>query len=47
MSRSAKNDKTRRLKAIIQNVSVIESGKNTDLKVDVPVLDIEFKLLGV
>lgn len=43
----AKNDKTRRLKAIIQNVSAIESGKNTDLKVDVPVLDIEFKLLGV
>ena len=41
----AKNDRKRRLKAIIKNVSAIENGINTDLKTNEAVLDIEFELI--
>lgn len=41
----AKNDKTRRLNAIIKNVSAIENGINTDLKTNEMVLDIEFEVI--
>lgn len=41
----AKSDKTRRLSAIIKNVTVINNGIYTDLKTNKPVLDIEFELI--
>lgn len=39
-----KNDKTKRLSARIKSISII-NGKNTDLKTDKEVFDIEFKLI--
>lgn len=40
-----KEDTTKRLNAIIKNVSHIENGINTDLKTNETVLDIEFELI--
>ena len=41
---ASKDDKDKRLKARIKNISVI-NGKNTDLKINKPVYDIEFELI--
>lgn len=42
-----KDDQNKQLLAVITKAPEIINGKNTDLKVDAPVFDIEFKLLGV
>lgn len=42
---ASKDDKDKRLKARIKNISII-NGKNTDLAVDKDVYDIEFELIG-
>lgn len=39
-----KDDKDKRLKAKIKSIT-IKNGKNTDLKIDKPVYDIEFELI--
>ena len=41
---ASKDDKQKRLKARIKNISII-NGKNTDLAIDKDVYDIEFELL--
>lgn len=41
----AKDDLSRRLEAKIKNIS-IRNGLDTDLKIDKPVFDIEFELIG-
>lgn len=41
----SKFDKTRRLNAIIKNISAIKNGLKTDLKTPKTVLDIEFELI--
>lgn len=41
---ASRNDKNKRLKAVLKSISIV-NGRDTDLKIDKPVYDIEFELI--